>query len=93
MSRIWLWLATRAASGWIAAAGIAAVLGLGLYIQTLRVDAARCKGRQDAQVLVDKLTDKVVEQIGEKTDEAIHEVNQATDECLDKPVPDSLRDQ
>lgn len=73
--------------------GVAAVLSLAVYIQTLRVEAARCKGRQDVQEQIDQLTDRVVEGIEDTTDDAIRELNQTADDgCLDRTVPDSLRD-
>ena len=94
MSRIWLWLATRQATAWVAAVLLAVIaLGVG-YVQQLRVEAARCQGRESVQAQLDDLTDKVVKGIRKETKEAVSEIEDLADDgCLDRPVPDSLRDQ
>ena len=49
MSRVWLWLATRQATAWVAAI-LLAVIGIGVtYVMQLRVEAARCQGRESVQ--------------------------------------------
>ena len=93
MSSIWAWLATRAASGWIAAVA-AALIGLGVWqIQQLRVEAAQCKGRLSVQGQLDKLTERVVEQIEDETDETLDRIEDLADDgCLDRVVPDGVRE-
>ena len=94
MSRIWLWLATRQATAWVAAVLLAVIaLGVG-YVQQLRVEAARCQGRESVQAQLDYLTDKVVTGIRKETDDAVEQIEDLADDgCLDRPVPDSLRDE
>ena len=98
---LWKWIATRAATAWVLALAVAAVSALGIYIQQLRVDAARCIGREEAQVLIDKLTDRQIETIEEEADQAVHDIPGTTNEedrdCLSARGPQSaidfLRDQ
>jgi hypothetical protein len=89
---IWKWLATRAASFWIASvAGIALTVAVG-YVQQLRVKAARCQGQEDIREQVERLTDRVVKNIEETTDDQIRAIRQTPDQCADLPVPDVVID-
>ena len=94
MSRVWLWLATRQATAWVAAI-LLAVIGVGVaYVQQLRVEAARCQGRESVQAQIDHLTDKVVKGIQQETEDAVEQIEDLADDgCLDRPVPDGLRDE
>ena len=93
MSRVWLWLATRQATAWVAAI-LLAVIGIGVtYVMQLRVEAARCQGRESVQEQLDTLTTKVVKGIRKETESAVDEIEDLADDgCLDRVVPDGLRD-
>lgn len=91
-SAIWAWLATRAASFWIAAImGTVIAVSVG-WIQELRVRAAICGTTLTQQNRIDELTERVIETIEEKNDERMERLDEAADECLDRVVPDGLRD-
>jgi hypothetical protein len=94
VSRVWLWLATRQATAWVAAV-LLAVIGISAtYIQQLRVEAARCQGRESVQAQIDHLTDKVVKGIRKETESAVDEIEDLADDgCLDRVVPDGLHDE
>ena len=92
MARLWGWLATRAASFYILGFMSVLLSGSIWYVQQLRVKAAACEGRADAQVLVDRLTERLNQDIQEEADEAVNEIENAEDECLDADGPDAAID-
>lgn len=93
----WLWgfLATRAATGWAIAAGIAVAGSLALYVQQLRVNAAYCKGQQVTSASVERLTNQYTETIEGLAKDDIDTIRQEGG-CALEPAPpaviDSLRD-
>jgi uncharacterized membrane-anchored protein YhcB (DUF1043 family) len=94
LNKLWLWLATRQATAWVAAILLAVIaLGVG-YVQQLRVEAAHCRGRESVQAQLDDLTDKVVKGIHRETKDAVEQIEDLADDgCLDRVVPDGLRDE
>ena len=93
------WIATRwataAVSNWLVIVGITAVASLMLYIQQLRVDAARCKGQQDVAAQLESLRSQLIERTRQDRKEALDELSQIpSDDCLNRrsPLNDILRD-
>lgn len=90
----WGWLATRAASFWIAAlAGAVIAYGVG-YVQNLRVCCAEAKAREqtltELRDYIDNLTNLAVEGIIREADEDIEAGKAIEDACLDTPLPSEL---
>jgi hypothetical protein len=80
----------------MAALGLAAFGAGAIWVQQLRVEAARCRGADDAQELVQRLTDRVVDGIRQESDEVIETMRDSTAEsdkgCLDAKGPASAID-
>lgn len=96
---IWKWLATRAASGWIALAGFAALTTAyvaydlrGDKIVELEHDLLACKGNARQTRAIEKLSEKVTEQLQEKADDDIDSLKAIPDECYQLDGPSPLND-
>lgn len=92
MRVFWAWLATRAASFWIAGLSAVALAFTVGWVQELRVRAAICGTTLTQQGRINDLTKLVIENLEERNDERKERLDEASDECLDRLVPDSLRD-
>ena len=89
----WLFAFMRSpVSGWIGAGAVTISLGLLVYIQQLRVEAAHCKGRESVQEQVDRLTDKVVKGIEQSAADDVRAIRQEPDACADARLPDTVLD-
>lgn len=100
---IWKWLATRAASGWIALAGFGLLTTAyvaydlrGDKIVELERDLRECEGNPRQTRAIEKLSEKVTEQLQERADDEIDRLKAIPDGCyrLDGPSPlnDILRE-
>lgn len=70
-------------------AGIALAVAVG-YIQELRVENARNEAYEELQVVIDNLTNELVEKIRQETNEDIEARLKSDDPCLSTPLPDEL---
>ena len=80
------------ASGWLSIIFASAVVAGIVYIQELRISAARCTGQEDMRGQLQILTDRVVEQIDENEDAQIKALREMEDACLQQRAPDELID-
>ena len=96
MGVIWGWLATRAASAWIAFAGLALVGACwfaydhrGDKIAELEHDLLICRGTEHQAKAIKELSKRVTDQLQEKADGDVEKLNALPDECyhLDGPSP------
>lgn len=97
MAKIWLWLGTRAASGWIAMAGLALIGGAwfaydlrGDKIQKLELKLLQCKGTDRQTKAIDKLSKQIQQQAQEKAGDAIEKLNALPNNCYDLDGPSPL---
>jgi len=97
MAWLWGWLATRAASGWIALVGFAAIVAaLAAYdyrgdrIAGLELDLLQCQGTAKQAKTIRELSERITEELGNRAENEIDQLNQLpADECyrLDDPSP------
>ena len=97
MGFVWKWLATRAASAWIAFAGLALVGACwfaydhrGDRIADLDMQLLECNGTAKQAKAIKELSKRVTDQLQERADDEIDDINALpTDECyrLDDPSP------
>ena len=74
-------------SGHIAWISVTAFLALAVYVQTLRVQAAYCKGQQSVVPAVEKLTDRLTKKIEQSADRQVDDLRKVESDCLDQPSP------
>lgn len=92
-SKVWVWLATRAASAWIAAGAFALVGTLGIYVQQLRVEAARCESIDELRQQVEGFKKEIKRERAEDYADIRESLQAVEDSCLDQPSPiGGLRD-
>lgn len=94
---IWRWLATRAASGWIAAAGIAGAGALwfawdhrGDQIADLTIELQDCRGSAKQAGQIKRLVERVQEQAQKEANSQIEKLDRLPGEdcyLLDGPSP------
>ena len=96
VAMIWGWLATRAASGWIALAGFA-LIGTcyvaydhrGDRIADLEMQLLECNGTAKQAKAIRELSKRVTEQLQEEADGDVEQLNALPNDCypLDGPSP------
>jgi len=103
INSLWLWLATRAASAWIALAGLALLTtcyvafdNRGDRIVNLEMELLQCKGTAKQAKAIQELSKEIQKQAQEQADDDIEKLNALPNDCyeLDGPSPlDRVRGQ
>jgi len=89
----WLLRFVRApASGWLAVALVALVMGLGWYIAELREDAAYCEGQQSTAPAIERLTKRVTKEIEQQAHDDVQAIKDSPDACSTQPAPPAVLD-
>ena len=93
---LWLWLATRAASAWIALAGFALLTAAyvaydhrGDRIAALELELIQCKGTAKQAKAIKQLSERIQEQFQDQADNDVSELKALPNDCypLDGPSP------
>ena len=97
MAWLWGWLATRAATAWVALGAIAILGGAyvaydhrGDKIAELELGLLQCQGTAKQARTIRELSERITEELGNRAENEIDQLNQLpADECygLDDPSP------